>query len=147
MSDSEASRQFKIYRRHFEVNLEPYDDVVPCLERLEGRQLGIITNGDLEEQVFKLGKIIDRNYFDPVIAAGDVGVAKPDPEIFKIACERANVHPGNCVYVGDDVEIDILPCMKAGMSGIWLNRKDEGLTFPDVRMIRSLAELESVLPR
>jgi len=146
LSDSEANRQFKIYRRHYEVNLVPYDDVVPCLEGLKGRRLGIITNGDLEEQMFKLWKINYRNFFEIVIAAGDVGAAKPDLEIFKIACERANVDARDCVYVGDDVGIDILPCMKAGMDGIWLNRKDEGQAFPGIRTIRDLAELESVLP-
>jgi FMN phosphatase YigB (HAD superfamily) len=41
---------FRLYRRYYEVNLLPYDDVLPCLNELEGRRLGIMSNGDLKEQ-------------------------------------------------------------------------------------------------
>lgn len=98
------------------MNLLPYDDVLPCLNELEGQRLGIISNGDLTEQMFK------------------------------IACERAGVDIENCVYVGDDIEIDILSCIEAGMNGIWLNRKNEDLAFPEITMIHTLTELEDALP-
>lgn len=117
-----------------------------CLNELEGQRLGIISNGDLTEQMFKLGKISHRDYFDPVIAAGDVGVAKPDPGIFRIACERASVDIQDCVYVGDDIEIDILSAIEAGMNGIWLNRKHDDLALPKTTMIHALTELKGALP-
>ena len=120
LSDDEANVRFKVYRQFYEDNLMPYDDVIPCLNALKGERLGIISNGDLKQQMFKLEKIGKGDYFDTVITAGEVGVAKPNIGIFKIACRKANISANDCIYIGDDYETDIVSCREAGMNGIWL---------------------------
>lgn len=145
LSDDEADIKFKVYRKFYEDNLMPYDDVILCLNSLKGERLGIISNGDLSQQMFKLQRIGKGNYFDTIITAGDVGVAKPHIDIFKIACKKANVHVEDCIYIGDDFETDILSCKEAGMEGIWLNRKHELLKHPETKMIYDLKMLESFL--
>ena len=49
--------------------------------------------------------------------------AKPNLQIFEIACMRAREEPIKCYYIGDDLKTDILPCNNFGMTGIWINRK------------------------
>jgi len=145
LSDEEAFRRFKIYREFYEDNLLPYDDVIPCLNSLKGERLGIISNGDLNQQMFKLQRIGNGEYFETVITAGEAGIAKPHIDIFKITCKKANVPIEKCIYIGDDYKTDILSCREAGMEGIWLNRNNEELEHLEVKMIYSLDRLESFL--
>jgi len=39
--------------------------------------------------------------FDGVVISGDVGIHKPQPEIFLLGAERAGVAPRQCVFVDD----------------------------------------------
>jgi len=39
--------------------------------------------------------------FDAVVISGDVGLHKPEPEIFELGCERAYLPPAECVFVDD----------------------------------------------
>jgi HAD superfamily hydrolase (TIGR01509 family) len=39
--------------------------------------------------------------FDGVVISGDVGLHKPQPEIFVLGAERAGVDPADCVFVDD----------------------------------------------
>ncbi|MFD1673727.1 HAD family hydrolase [Alicyclobacillus fodiniaquatilis] len=146
LNDTEALAIFNVYLTHFQDNWRPFDDVIPCLKELEGLRLGVISNGDFDQQNSKLIKMGIRDCFELVVTAGDVGVAKPDVAIFQTACGRADVSPDNCVYIGDNYVSDILPCAQIGMKGIWLNRK--GIMehrSEDVLQIQNLSELASYL--
>ena len=46
--------------------------------------------------------------FDATVFSCDVGVSKPDPRIYEIACERLEVEPAECLFVGDGAN-DELP--------------------------------------
>jgi putative hydrolase of the HAD superfamily len=141
LSDYEANEKFMVYLHHYEESLLPYDDVLPCLNKLKNIRLGIISNGDLKQQTLKLSKIGFGGVFEVIVAASDVGVSKPDTGIFKIACEKAKSNVRDCYYIGDDLQIDILPCIKAGMKGIWINRNNVQQTYDGIKMIRTLEEL------
>jgi len=52
---------------------------------------------------------------DAVIDSTVVGVAKPDPRIFKIALERLGVDPRRAVHVGDIVGADVVGAQSAGI--------------------------------
>jgi putative hydrolase of the HAD superfamily len=49
--------------------------------------------------------------------------------------------PKDCVFIGDDIEADILACQKINMRGIWLNRKSKPQFYQDVESITGLSEL------
>jgi putative hydrolase of the HAD superfamily len=145
VDEDEARRNFQIYLDHFEENWRVFDDVLPCLNSLKGRRLGLITNGDSDQQRHKMKKIGISDYFEIVVAAGDIGSAKPDPAIFTHACRRAQADPADCTYVGDNFETDVIPCEKLNMKAIWLDRKREGLGTPYSPTIHSLLELPAIL--
>ena len=44
------------------------------------------------------------NIFDIVIGSGDVGVMKPDPEIFRMALDGLGVQPHQSVFIDDFIE-------------------------------------------
>lgn len=147
ISDEEAGEKFKAYVSSYENNLLPYDDVAPCLKMIKQHRIGIISNGDYKQQMMKIRKISNDNLFEVVITAGEVGVAKPNVDIFKIACERANVDIKDCIYVGDDIESDMVSCTRAGMMGVRINRTEESRDFMGFKTIKDLRELKSALEK
>ena len=55
--------------------------------------------------------------FDAVIESREVGVRKPEPEFYRIACERLGVDPADCVFL-DDLGINLKPARAMGMTTI-----------------------------
>ena len=83
----------------------------------------LITNGFLEVQSVKmeasgLDKMIDKSFVSEV-----VGFKKPDHRIFYHAMEKVNASLEECVMIGDDLSVDIIPAKEIGMTHIYFNRK------------------------
>ena len=55
--------------------------------------------------------------FDGVVISCEVGMRKPEPEIFRHAAELINLPPAACVFV-DDVEANIVAAQACGMTGV-----------------------------
>lgn len=123
----------------------PYDDVMPALQRLSSRGLGIglISNWDrrLPGLVEGLGL---GEYVDTVVSSADVGLHKPDPRIFELACERLGVLPADAAHVGDHVYADIVGAQAVGMTPVLIDRH-AGAHPGYERFIRTLDDLEGVL--
>jgi putative hydrolase of the HAD superfamily len=137
-------------RRAAKYALEPrnyrcYPDVRSCLARLRaaGHQTGLVSNFELW-----LRDILDAHelsaLFDTVVISAEVGVQKPELEIFAIACARLGRRPGDCVFVGDSIRVDVQASAAAGMSPILIDRYDRFVDFDGPR-IRTLEPLPEVL--
>jgi len=96
----------------------PYADVLDGLERL-GRHclLGTISNGNADLRAIGID-----HHFKVSLAAHSFGSAKPAPGIFLAACRELDVAPGEAVYVGDDLLLDVRGAQQAGLRAVWLNR-------------------------
>lgn len=57
------------------------------------------------------------NLFDAEILSGDVGIVKPNPDIFRLMAKKLGVKPENCVMI-DDLEENIDGARSAGMQGV-----------------------------
>lgn len=137
---------FAVYRAGYEAGWTAFDDVAPCLTALSRtKKLGVITNGESVQQRDKLKALGLASAFAAVAASADIGIAKPDPRIFRHAADLLGVAPERCAYVGDRRDTDAQAATAAGMTGVWLNRA--GLPAPegDVAEISSLAELAAIL--
>lgn len=58
-----------------------------------------------------------QEYFDDVILSYQVGLVKPDPEIFELAASRLGVEVSECVFVDDD-ERNVAAAKSCGMRGV-----------------------------
>ncbi len=141
LTDSDADRVFGTYLRHYERSWRPFPDVAQCLDRLDGFPLGIISNGDRDQQFHKLKSIGVRERFAYVLTSAEAGVAKPGAEIFHEACRRAGCAPHDSIYVGDRLETDAIGARDAGLHGIWLDRSGSGRRAGEIASISSLDEL------
>jgi epoxide hydrolase-like predicted phosphatase len=68
--------------------------------------------------------------FDAVVISGDVGLHKPQPEIFLLGAERIGVAPEECVFV-DDLRENCAGAEAVGMTAI-LHRGSPG-TLPQLQ--------------
>ncbi len=55
--------------------------------------------------------------FDEVVISGEVGMRKPDPEVFRLAARRVGLDPRECVFV-DDVRGNVEAAEAVGMRGV-----------------------------
>ena len=55
--------------------------------------------------------------FDAVVISGEVGMRKPELEIFELALDRIGLPAGECVFV-DDMPHNIAAAAQAGLAGI-----------------------------
>jgi epoxide hydrolase-like predicted phosphatase len=55
--------------------------------------------------------------FDVVVISGEVGMRKPEPEIFRLTAERLGLAPEQCVFV-DDLRPNVRGATAVGMVGI-----------------------------
>lgn len=73
--------------------------------------------------------------FDVLVISGEVGIRKPDPEIFHLAARRLGVAPHDCVFV-DDLDRNVMVAQELGMAGVLHRRADE--TIPQVAELLGL---------
>jgi 2-haloacid dehalogenase len=83
--------------------------------------LALITNGiaAVQNKRFAASPIIP--YFRSIVISEEVGVAKPDPRIFRPALEKLGVAAADVLFVGDSVTSDMAAARNAGMDFCWLN--------------------------
>jgi putative hydrolase of the HAD superfamily len=107
--------------------------------------LGVITNGNREQQHKKLKAVGIADRLSLVLTSEEAGVAKPDSRIFHLASKQAGVDLARCYYVGDRLDADAQAAKKAGFTGIWLNRNGMQATENDVNTICELSRLETLI--
>jgi len=143
----EASAWFAEYFEHYRASWSMHADASSTLDRLAatipGVRLGIVTNGELEYQRSKLARLGVEERFEHVVASGSVGVAKPDAGIFEAALARfGNASPARAAYVGDRLRTDAIGAARAGLLGVWLNRRGERPDADDADEARALGVRE-----
>lgn len=72
--------------------------------------------------------------FDDLVFSGEVGAAKPEPEIFLLAAERLGLAPAQCVFV-DDAQRNVRGAACVGMVGV-----------RHITVAETIAELLALLP-
>ncbi len=120
--------------------LSTYEDVLEAMKLLAKTRLklGIITSGLRIKQAEKIIRLQVWPYIDhqAIFITDEVGIGKPNPKLYRKACELAGVDPTRCMYVGDHPLHDIDPANEVGMMTVWNRRQGRhlstvGLSKPD----------------
>jgi putative hydrolase of the HAD superfamily len=64
--------------------------------------------------------------FDAVLESRVLGVRKPDPRFYELACERLGVSPEQCVFL-DDLGVNLKPARALGMHTIKVSDPEQAL--------------------
>ena len=111
---------------------------------------GIISNGPADHQLAKMELLGVRRWMpqEAITISSLVGVAKPDPAIFELACKRLGTTPQRCVYVGDSFGPDVAGACSAHMPVVWFDRRGRPATTADKPMfvVHTEEELLELMP-
>jgi putative hydrolase of the HAD superfamily len=109
-----------------------------------GYRVGVVSNADGRVEALLQGLGL-AELVEFVIDSHAVGVAKPDPRIFRMGAERLGLPPEACVYVGDLYAIDVLGARAAGLFPILLDPFDRFGEWGDVERIATVRDLPAWL--
>ena len=103
-----------------------YPTVKPALDQMQKKyRLGIVSNAQEAFTMPELGLYKLGPYFETIVLSSQVGVKKPNSRIFARALADLNVKPEKVVFVGNDMEADMLGASKLGMKTIYLMDKNK----------------------
>ena len=121
------------------------EDVRRALPQLKqaGYILGVISNRDKPFLDVLQEHGIDQ-FFDFLLAAGEVNVFKPEPGVFEHALQRLNLSPNAVIYVGDNYYADVVGARRAGLQPILYDPLGI-FPDPDCATIKSFDELNSII--
>ena len=141
---AKAAQRFEDAQRRGHPVIEGMHDAVA--EVGAGHRVGLITNGPSDIQRLKLEQAGLASTFGAAVISGELGVGKPEPEVFLGLLERLGAAPEASIMVGDSWERDVLGGLGAGMSAVWIA---DGRTAPEelplVTVIDSVVELVDLL--
>jgi glucose-1-phosphatase len=111
---------FEGFRRIYSCDfLSRKENVISLLHKLNGKyKLALLSNTDaLHTEYWQelLGN--DMKLFKEVILSFEVHKAKPDPEIFRIALQKLEAMPAECIYIDDVLEY-VEAARKLGINAI-----------------------------
>lgn len=134
------------YLKTFEESWKTFDDVKPTLTKLKNKfKLGIISNGDYDQQVQKTQKTNIFDFFSYINTSSEFKFSKPNPEIFSNIFNLHNIPFDEVVYIGDSYDKDILPCKALNITAILINRKNKTYNDDELIQINDLNKLESII--
>lgn len=96
-----------------------HPEIVPMFSALKekGMRIGLISNCFSEEaQVIRESRLAP--YFDAICLSYELGMCKPEPEIYKVCVDRLGAAPKECLYVGDGGSSELEAARECGMKAV-----------------------------
>ncbi len=139
-SAERAGAAAELHRRVYQSSRQRVEGALELVTLLKGwLRVGVVTNNTVAEQTEKLEAFGFTPFVDALVTSEEVGVAKPDPAIFRVALSRLECDPHEAVMIGDAWVQDVLGATGAGIRALWLNRN--GLPHPDSSVALQIASL------
>lgn len=146
-SEDEADHFHTKYYEQANQHVQPFPGMYNLLQYLKSLKIdiGIITNGKTKIQEAKFEKLklyryIERKQF---FISEEVGVAKPEAEIFRLAL--GDLPAEQALFIGDTWEHDVVGAMDAGWQAIFLNTQNRPRSTSHQPLVE-LNHLTQVLP-
>lgn len=124
-----------LYKLQLLRETEAYPGACDLLKHLMNKvKLGLITNaydGVLQRRRIEASGLT--RFFHEILIAGEVGVAKPDQNIFLLMCRKFNVPSEECLFIGDSIHYDITGAASAGMKTVLYGADESVSGAPNYR--------------
>jgi putative hydrolase of the HAD superfamily len=120
--DARVEHAVEVYFDPFIQSCQLIPRTAEMLESLAGRyRLGLVSNfthPPAVEQI--LARVGIERFFDEILISARLGVRKPHPAVFAELTRRLALTPAEIMFVGDELQADILGAQKAGMRTVWM---------------------------
>ena len=117
--------------------------------RERGCKLGLVTNGFAATHHDKIDRLGLRERMDAFFIADEVGMIKPDPELYRHACRMLGSEPARTAMVGDRYARDVLGAHEVGLFTVLLDVHGTAIPAAGPRpdaVVSSIVEVLDVLP-
>ena len=115
-------------------SIKPNDGMLDTVKRIgKHYRVALLTNNVKEWGGWR--DLYPTDLFEIVIDSSEVGIRKPDPAIYRLACEKLGVSPGRTAFV-DDIETNVEGAREVGLTAIRFTTNGE-----------VLAELKPLFPK
>ncbi|MHA1150288.1 MAG: TIGR02253 family HAD-type hydrolase [Promethearchaeota archaeon] len=138
-------------------SIKLYNDVERTLSKL--RQMGIktaiITDGIPIKQYEKILRLNIHNLIDLVVISDEIGIKKPNPQLFDYCLKKFKIEGPETIYIGDRIDKDIIPALLNNINSVLIHRGGKYDTYttgdkipketqPDFE-IKSLTEIFGII--
>lgn len=112
--------------RETEPALSLYPDGEAFLRQLKKAEIktGLITDGNVQVQKNKIRALELNERLDVVVVSWEIGLEKPDQEVYEYCLRRLGCRPAEAVYVGDNPLKDFIGAKKLGMKTVRIIRPE-----------------------
>lgn len=144
LEDSESSRN-KVDRllniSAESVKIKNDAKEILALFRDKGYKIGLISNIATPDYDI-IRRLNLQKYFDTIIYSYEVGLVKPDSEIYLLCLKNLNISPSRVLMIGDSLENDVIGAKKVGINSIWISNGDlkSGIPYATVKSLREVFE-------
>jgi putative hydrolase of the HAD superfamily len=158
LDDAAYARWDALFEDGFAGAWAAHEEASEVVDRLLGHGLavGALSNAEVGYQTGKLRRVGLADRVEVLVGVDTLGVGKPAPEVFLEACRRLGTEPARTAYVGDELDVDALGAVAAGLVGVWVDRPGpRRVAVPaadlaaaraaGVHVVATLAELPGVL--
>jgi putative hydrolase of the HAD superfamily len=113
-----------------------YCRIIPGTTEMLGRvkesfRLGMLTNfthGPAVRKIIEQLRLAP--FFDVIVISGELGFRKPSPLVFQKLVDQLEIEKDELIYVGDDMEPDIIGAQNAGIQPVWFTFvRDQKIPF------------------
>jgi len=108
----------ELWRKDYEKGFFVYPEIISLAKRVKERGL---KTAILSNTIKPFLKVIEKHKghqgFDVLVLSCEVGLCKPDPEIYLLTAKKLGVKPEECLFI-DNKEEFLLPAKKLGMKTI-----------------------------
>src|SRR5262249_38599849 len=114
--------------------LRPRPGAVETLRELRerGLKLGLITVCSEDVPAVWAETPLD-GLFDSTVFSCAVGLRKPDPRIYTLACEELGIAPAEAIFVGDGANDELAGAQRVGMRAVLIHRKGAERMWEEAR--------------
>ena len=128
------------------LHFEAFADAAPALEELRSHGVRLVAASNWDSS---LPDVLERTglapLLDGVVSSAMAGATKPAPELFQAALHLAGAEAGEALHVGDSLENDVEGALALGMRAVLIERDGAPPPGAPVPVIRTLAELPSLV--
>jgi putative hydrolase of the HAD superfamily len=148
----DPNRAFEELWDHFSqpASWRCYPDVEPALGGLADAGISVCVGSNFDSRLRGVAQGLSEleSHLDALVISSEVGYRKPHPDFFRAVCIHLGLPAQQVLCVGDDGENDVRGAIRAGLSGILIDRAgNRPVDLPHVPVLTALVEMRFVQKR
>jgi len=115
--------------------LNPWPEMLAFVKSLKDQDKKVAILSNIVEPTVKMARAAGLyDGFEPIILSNEVGLKKPNIEIYNLMLDTIKIPANECIYI-DDMPENLIPAANLGMSTILSNPNDPSYTIESINQL------------